>query len=165
MMGRRSLRDTERHGRSGDSCGGGGVGGLHGEPVSELLDTSEEPALDGGAVEERAGDVEDSSCVLAAAVQPNEVSKRRGRNGDSCGGGGASGLHGECVLELLDALEAQRQTAAPSRRNGPATERTPAVPLLLKCCSTCAMVWPYAEMKQWLAMRCLNGVQCAARRG
>ena len=105
MMGRRSLRDTERHGRSGDSCGGGGVGGLHGEPVSELLDTSEEPALDGGAVEERAGDVEDSSCVLAAAVQSNEVSKRRGRNGDSCGGGGASGLHGECVLELLDALE------------------------------------------------------------
>ena len=105
MTGRISLRDIGRHGRSGDSCGGGGVGGLHGEPVSELLDTSEEPALDGGAVEERAGDVEDSSCVLAAAVQPNEVSKRRGRNGDSCGGGGASGLHGEWVLELLDALE------------------------------------------------------------
>ena len=105
MMGRISLRDNERHGRSGDSCGGGGVGGLHGESVPELLDAPEEPALDGGAVEERAGDVEDSSCVLAAAVQPNEVSKRRGRNGDSCGGGGAGGLHGECVLELLDALE------------------------------------------------------------
>ena len=105
MTGRISLRDDERHGRSGDSCGGGGVGGLHWEPVSELLDTSEDPALDGGAVEERAGDVEDSSCVLAAAVQPNEVSKRRGRSGDSCGGGGAGGLHGECVLELLDALE------------------------------------------------------------
>ena len=105
MMGRIPLRNIERHGRSGDSCGGGGVGGLHGEPVPELLDTSEEPALDGGAVEERAGDVEDSSCVLAAAMQPNEVSKRRGRNGDSCGGGGAGGLHGECVLELLDALE------------------------------------------------------------
>ena len=104
-MGRISLRDIERHGRSGDSCGGGGVCGLHGESVPELPDTSEETALDGGAVEERAGDVEDSSCVLAAAVQPNEVSKRRGRNGDSCGGGGANGLHGESVLKLLDALE------------------------------------------------------------
>ena len=70
-----------------------------------MLGAPEEPALDGGTVEERAGDVEDSSCVLAAAVEPNEVSKRRGRNGDSCGGGGAGGLHGECVLELLDALE------------------------------------------------------------
>ena len=104
-MGRISLRDIERHGRSGDSCGGGGVGGLHGESVPELLDTSEEPALDGGAVKERADDLEDSSCVLAAAGQSNEVSKLRGRNCDSCGGGGAGGLHGECVLDLLDALE------------------------------------------------------------
>ena len=105
MMGRIWLRDDERHRCSGDSCGGGGVGGLHGETISELLDAPEEPALDGGAVEERAGDVEDSSRALAAAVQSDEVSKRRGRNGDSCGGGGASGLHEECVLELLDALE------------------------------------------------------------
>ena len=104
-MGRISPRDGERHGRSGDSCGGGGVGGLHGESVPELLDAPEEPALDGGAVKERAGDAEDSSCVLAAAGQPNEVPKRSGCNGDSCGGGGAGGLHGESVLELLDALE------------------------------------------------------------
>ena len=104
-MGRISLRDDERHGRSGDSCGGGGVGGLHGESVPELLDAPEEPALDGGAVEERAGDVEDSRRVLAAAGQPNEVPKRSGRNGDSCGGGGAGGLHGESVFELLGALE------------------------------------------------------------
>ena len=38
-------------------------------------------------------------------MQPNEVSKRRGRSGDSCGGGGAGGLHEECILELLGALE------------------------------------------------------------
>ena len=105
MMGRISLRDIERHGRSGDSCGGGGVGGLHGESVLELLDAPEEPALDGSTVEERAGDVKDSSFVLAAVGKSNEVSKRRGRGGDSCGGGGAGGLHGEFVLELLDALE------------------------------------------------------------
>ena len=102
-MGRISLRDDERHGRSGDSCGGGGVGGLHGESVPELLDTSEDPVLDGGAVEERAGDVEDSSRVLAADRRLDEVSKRNGRSGDSCGGGGTGGLHGESVLELLDA--------------------------------------------------------------
>ena len=102
MTGRISLRDDERHGRSGEACG---VGGLHGESVPELLGPPEDPALDGGAVEERAGDAEDSSCVLAAAGQPNEVPKRSGRNGDSCGGGGAGGLHGESVLELLDALE------------------------------------------------------------
>ena len=104
-MGRISLRDDERHGRSGDSCGGGGVGGLHGESVPELLDTSEVPALDGGAVEERAGDVEDSSRVLAADRRLDEVSKRNGRSGDSCGGGGAGGLHGESVLELRDGLQ------------------------------------------------------------
>ena len=104
-MGRIPLRDDGRQGRSGDSCGGGGVAGLHGEPVLELLDAPEEPALDGGAVQERAGDVEDSRSVLAAAGQPNEVPKRSGRNGDSCGGNGAGGLHGECVLELLDTLE------------------------------------------------------------
>ena len=48
-------------------AGGGGVRGPHGVPVLELLGAPEEPALDGGAVEGRAGDVEDSSPVLAAA--------------------------------------------------------------------------------------------------
>ena len=45
MMGRISLRGIERHGRSGDSCGGCGAGGPLGGSVPELLDTSEEPAL------------------------------------------------------------------------------------------------------------------------
>ena len=66
-MGRILLREDERCGRSGDSCAGGGASGLHGEHVLELLDAPEELASDGGAVEEeRAGDGEDASRVLAA---------------------------------------------------------------------------------------------------
>ena len=63
-MGRIPLREDEvskRNGRSGDSCGAGGAGGLHGEPVPELLDAPEELASDSGAIkEERAGDGDDS---------------------------------------------------------------------------------------------------------
>ena len=90
----------------------------------------------------------------------DEVSKRNGRSGDSWGGAGAGGIHGEPVLELLDAPE-----ELASRRSGPATERTPAVSLLLMGDSTCAMLRRDAGKKQWLAVGCLNSVQCAARRG
>ena len=66
-MGRIPLREDGRHGSSGDSCGGGGAGGLHGEPVLKFLEVPEELASDGGAVEEeRAGDGKDASRVLAA---------------------------------------------------------------------------------------------------
>ena len=39
-------------------------------------------------------------------LREDEVPKRNGRSGDSCGGGGAGGLHGEPVLELLDVVGA-----------------------------------------------------------
>ena len=65
-MGRLPQRDDERHGRSGDSRGGGDVGGPLGELVLELLDVPEGPALDCGIVEERDSDGGDSSRVLAA---------------------------------------------------------------------------------------------------
>ena len=72
-MGRILLREDEvskQNGRSGNSCGAGGAGGLHGEPVLESLETLEKLASVGGAVEEeRAGDGEDASCVLAADGQ------------------------------------------------------------------------------------------------
>ena len=44
-------------------------------------------------------------------------------------------------------------------------EKTPAVSLLLTGDSKCAMMRRYAEKKQWLAVGCLNGVRCVARRG
>ena len=69
-MGRIPLREggvSKLDGHSDGSCGTGGAGVLHGEPVTELLDAPVELASDGGAVEEeRAGDGEDASRVLAA---------------------------------------------------------------------------------------------------
>ena len=72
-MGRIPPRENEvlkRNGRSGDSRGGGGAGCLHGGPVLDLLGALEGLPSDGGAVEEeRAGDGEDASRVLAADGQ------------------------------------------------------------------------------------------------
>ena len=65
----------------------------------------------------------------------------------------------------LAAQTCSRQTAVPSRRSGRATEKTPAVSLLLTGDSTCAMMRRYTERKQWLALGGLSRVRCAARRG
>ena len=58
-----------------------------------------------------------------------------------------------------------RQPAVSTRRSGPAMGKTQAMSWLLTGDSTCAMLRRYAEMKQWLAVGCLIGVRCAARRG
>ena len=42
---------------------------------------------------------------MGIPLREDEVSKRNGHSCDSCGGGGAGGLHGGPVLELLDAPE------------------------------------------------------------
>ena len=69
MMGRKLLGQGEvwaRDGRSSDFGGGGGIGGLHGEPVFENLDTLGGLASEGSAVEgEWAGDGEVARRVAA----------------------------------------------------------------------------------------------------
>ena len=69
MMGRKLLGEGEvwaRDGRSGDFGSGGGVGGLHGEPVLEMLDALGGLTSDNNGIkDEWAGDGEVASRVTA----------------------------------------------------------------------------------------------------
>ena len=101
-MGRKLLCEGEswnRDGRSGDSEGGGGVGGLHGKLVLELLDALGELASDGNAVEDMwAGDGEVASHVATA-------------------GGGGSGA--ECHGEAGEAVQWSGSTVSVHRTVDP----------------------------------------------
>ena len=74
------------------------------------------------------------------------------------------GFGGDDVVGLA-ARTCSRLPAVPTRRGEPATGKTSAVPWLLTGDSTCAMLRRYAVKNSWLAVGCLNGVRCAARRG
>ena len=74
------------------------------------------------------------------------------------------GFGGDDVVGLA-ARSCSRLPAVLTRRGEPATGKTSAVSWLLTGDSTCAMLRRYGEMKQWLAVWCLNSVRCAARRG
>ena len=74
------------------------------------------------------------------------------------------GFGGDDVVELA-ARTCSRLLAAPTRRSELAKGQMSAVSSQSAGDSSCAMLRRYAEMKQWLAVGCLNGVWCAARRG